>query len=66
MLLYVLLYVQNLSSSNYKLVVVGHSLGAAAAAILSLTLRNEYPEVICLGYGMPASVYDWRTAQGYD
>lgn len=49
---------------NYDLVIVGHSLGAAAAAILALTLRPRYPNLKCLGYGMPASVFDWRTAQG--
>jgi hypothetical protein len=48
----------------YRLVVVGHSLGAAAAAVLALLLRNQYPQVKCIGYGMPGSVYDWRTAQG--
>lgn len=49
---------------GYQLVIVGHSLGAAAAAILALTLRQQYPQLICLGYGMPASVFDWHTAQG--
>ena len=44
--------------------IVGHSLGAAAAAILALTLRKQYPTLQCLGYGMPASVFDWVTAQG--
>ena len=48
----------------YKLVVVGHSLGAATAAVLSLLLRDRYPQLKCIGYGMPGSVYDWRTAQG--
>ena len=46
--------------------IVGHSLGAATAAILSLTLKHKYPTLRCLGYGMPASVYDWRTAQGIE
>lgn len=50
--------------NNYQLVIVGHSLGAAAAAILALTLRHQYPTLQCLGYGMPASVFDWTTAQG--
>eukprot|EP00596_Hydrurales_sp_CCMP1899_P002727 CAMPEP_0119053576 /NCGR_PEP_ID=MMETSP1177-20130426/74512_1 /TAXON_ID=2985 /ORGANISM="Ochromonas sp, Strain CCMP1899" /LENGTH=278 /DNA_ID=CAMNT_0007033563 /DNA_START=1535 /DNA_END=2371 /DNA_ORIENTATION=- len=48
--------------THYKLIVVGHSLGAAAAAILTLFLRPTYPTVHCYGYGMPTSVFDQRTA----
>ena len=51
-------------NSNYQLVIVGHSLGAAVAAVLSLFLRTRYPNLKCLGYGMPASVFDWQTSQG--
>jgi acetyl esterase/lipase len=34
-----------------QLVVVGHSLGAGAAAVLGLLLKNEYPTVKVFGYG---------------
>jgi pimeloyl-ACP methyl ester carboxylesterase len=43
-------------------VLVGHSLGAATAAILALALRSKYPTLHCYGYGMPAGVYDRKTA----
>ena len=33
--------------SNYKLVVVGHSLGSGCACILSMLLRNRYPDLHC-------------------
>jgi sn1-specific diacylglycerol lipase len=49
--------------AHYKLVIVGHSLGAGIAAILSLAMRAKYPNLHCYGYGMPASVFDWKTAQ---
>ncbi|KAK6645186.1 hypothetical protein RUM43_001462 [Polyplax serrata] len=38
---------------DFKLVVVGHSLGAGAAAILSILLRQHYPDVICFSYSPP-------------
>jgi hypothetical protein len=49
--------------AHYKLVIVGHSLGAGLAAILSLAMRAKYPNLHCYGYGMPASIFDWKTAQ---
>ena len=50
--------------SSYQLVIVGHSLGAGIAAVLALTLRAMYPTLKCVIYGVPGSVFDWRTAQG--
>ena len=39
---------------NYKLIIVGHSLGAGCAAILSILLRQDYPDLHCLAYSPPA------------
>ena len=49
--------------SRYPIVVVGHSLGAGVAVLLSLFLRNAFPDVRCFGYGMPGAVVDDRTAR---
>lgn len=40
-------------TQDFKLVIVGHSLGAGAAAILSILLRQQYPDVICFSYSPP-------------
>ena len=50
--------------SSYQVVIVGHSLGAGIAAVLALTMRAMYPTLKCVIYGVPGSVFDWRTAQG--
>lgn len=50
-------------SSPPRLVVVGHSLGAGVAAILSLLLRPAFPELKCYGYGMPGSIFDEETCK---
>lgn len=39
-----------------RLVIIGHSMGAAVGALLALCLRARYPSVQCIGYGMPGSV----------
>ncbi|XP_059011184.1 diacylglycerol lipase-beta isoform X1 [Mustela lutreola] len=38
---------------EYRLVVVGHSLGAGAAALLALMLRSSYPQVRCYAFSPP-------------
>ncbi|XP_058892402.1 diacylglycerol lipase-beta isoform X2 [Kogia breviceps] len=38
---------------EYRLVVVGHSLGAGAAALLSIMLRTPYPRVRCYAFSPP-------------
>jgi len=49
--------------SRYKLMVVGHSLGAGVAAILSLLLRPKFPKVKCLAYEPPGCVFDRELAE---
>ncbi|XP_057604526.1 diacylglycerol lipase-beta isoform X2 [Hippopotamus amphibius kiboko] len=38
---------------EYRLVIVGHSLGAGAAALLAIMLRNPYPQVRCYAFSPP-------------
>ena len=52
----------NYPYAHYQLVIVGHSLGAAAAAILALMLRPQYPRLHCYAYGIPGCVLDQRSA----
>ena len=41
---------------GYKLRIVGHSLGAGIAAILSVLLRPKYPDLRCLAFSPPGCV----------
>lgn len=38
---------------NYKLIILGHSLGAGCASLLSMLLREEYPNLHCYSYSPP-------------
>ncbi|KAM9583726.1 diacylglycerol lipase-beta isoform 1-T1 [Trichechus inunguis] len=38
---------------EYRLVLVGHSLGAGAAALLALMLKNTYPHIRCYAFSPP-------------
>lgn len=51
------------SYGHYKLVVTGHSLGAGTAVLLAYLLRQEFPSVRCIAFGVPASVLDERSAR---
>jgi sn1-specific diacylglycerol lipase len=46
------------SNTDYQLVIVGHSLGAGAASILSLLwkVQNEYPDLVCFSYSPPGGL----------
>jgi sn1-specific diacylglycerol lipase len=44
------------SSKGYSLRVVGHSLGAGAAILLSLMLKRDFPGLRCLAYGTPGGL----------
>ncbi|MBN3294967.1 DGLA lipase, partial [Amia calva] len=43
-------------TKHYGLVVVGHSLGAGTAAILSFLLRPQYPSLRCFSYSPPGGL----------
>ncbi|GBG29982.1 Sn1-specific diacylglycerol lipase alpha [Hondaea fermentalgiana] len=47
---------------GYKLKVVGHSLGAGVASILSLMLKDAFPGLSCLAYSPPGCVFDYELA----
>ena len=46
------------SNADYQLVIVGHSLGAGVASILSLVfkLENQYPDVVCFSFCPPGGL----------
>ncbi|XP_028409100.1 sn1-specific diacylglycerol lipase alpha-like isoform X2 [Dendronephthya gigantea] len=41
--------------NNYQLIIVGHSLGAGAAAVLSILLKEKYPNLFCYAYSPPGA-----------
>ncbi|XP_075784579.1 diacylglycerol lipase-alpha isoform X2 [Pelodiscus sinensis] len=43
-------------TKHYGLIVVGHSLGAGTAAILSFMLRPQYPSLKCYAYSPPGGL----------
>uniref|UniRef100_A0A8C9TAG9 Diacylglycerol lipase-alpha n=1 Tax=Scleropages formosus TaxID=113540 RepID=A0A8C9TAG9_SCLFO len=43
-------------TKHYGLVIVGHSLGAGTAAILSFLLRRQYPTLHCYAYSPPGGL----------
>lgn len=43
-------------TQNYGLVLVGHSLGAGTAAILSILLKQKYQDVECFSYSPPGGL----------
>ncbi|EFX72758.1 hypothetical protein DAPPUDRAFT_58603 [Daphnia pulex] len=48
---------------DFRLVLVGHSLGAGTAAILALLLRHEYPHVHCYAYSPPGGLLSLPAAE---
>ena len=44
------------ANPNYQLMICGHSLGAGAAVLISLKLRNEYPNLRCIAYSPPGGL----------
>ena len=48
---------------NYQLRVVGHSLGAGCAAVLSLFFKPSYPDIRCLAFSPPGCVFSEKLAE---
>jgi sn1-specific diacylglycerol lipase len=46
-----------------QLIIVGHSLGAGTAVLLSMLMKPAYPTVQCFAYGSPGSVLDEATSR---
>lgn len=42
------------AGENYRLVIVGHSLGAGTASLLSVLLKPAYPDLMCFAYSNPS------------
>lgn len=48
--------------AGYSLRIVGHSLGAGVATILSYTLRQKFEGLRCINYSPPGCTLTWRMA----
>nr|CAB3236194.1 sn1-specific diacylglycerol lipase alpha [Phallusia mammillata] len=49
---------------DYQLVIVGHSLGAGVAVILSISLKRRYPHLICYAYSPPGGLLSLAAMEG--
>ncbi len=58
-----ILSTKSVNGPNYSIVVVGHSLGAAIASLMTIFLRSRYPSVKCFAFGVPGCVMDLQTAK---
>ena len=54
----------NAEYSHYNLRIVGHSLGAACACLLSFMLRRQYPTLRCVCYSPPGGFITRKLAEG--
>lgn len=52
-------------SRDFKLVLVGHSLGAGTACILSILLRQEYSDLLCYCYSPPGGLLRYLEINRY-
>ena len=58
-----LLLGDNAEYSDYTLRIVGHSLGAGIGVILSLMLKQTFPNLRCICYSPPGGFITWRLAK---
>ena len=47
---------------DYRLRIVGHSLGGGSAVLLSYMLKKQHPTLRCLTYGPPGCSLSWKMA----
>ena len=46
----------NSSETSFQLVILGHSLGAGIATIVSILLRSSYPDIQCIAFSPPGGL----------
>lgn len=51
------------NTDRFQIVLTGHSLGGAAAAILAVLLRDEYPDLICYSFSPPSGLLSESVAE---
>ena len=49
-------YAPDRGSQSFQIVLVGHSLGAGTAAILSILLKQEHPDLVCFAFAPPGGL----------
>lgn len=47
---------QTRSNETFNIVIVGHSLGGGAAAILAILLREQFPTLVCYAFSPPGGL----------
>ena len=54
---------QNQCAIQYPIIVVGHSLGAGTAAILTILLKQTYSNVMCFAFAPPGGLLSLKAAE---
>ena len=55
---------KKVEEEGWQLVVVGHSLGAGAASLISLKLHHYYPQLKCLAFSCPGGLVSKKLSHG--
>ena len=48
-----------MQTTGYKLLIIGHSLGAGVAALIAFLLREQYPQLYCYSFSPPGGLLRW-------